>query len=256
MLISSQDLTKVRFRDYPVEGVRSKWSGKARNLERDYDIVPTPEKSGAARKSDVGVKMQNCSIYGLVSSEDNIVRYIGQTMRPLEKRLNEHKSCKKSCISCYRWIRKVIANGYEVRIELLEENCHWNDAERKWIAEYRKNFPGVLLNWSDGGCGYSGLRSEEVKMNMRKPKSESHKAAMRKPKSEQAKQKMSLAQVGNNKSKGEANKHAILTIADVVSIKKFLVDGKTLTTIAGIYGVKKSAISKIKTGRNWNFVTI
>lgn len=58
MLISSQDLEISKVQRLSRKGVRSKRNGKARNLERDCDIVPTHRKLGAVRKDDIGVKMR------------------------------------------------------------------------------------------------------------------------------------------------------------------------------------------------------
>ena len=97
-------------------------------------------------------------IYGLYSTEDNVVRYIGKTKYVLSKRLREHingallRNCKT-----YKdnWIRSVYSNGYKVNIKLIEEcdDSIWEDREKYWIKEY-----GNLTNLTSGGeCGHGLL---------------------------------------------------------------------------------------------------
>lgn len=196
-----------------------------------------------------------CSVYGLSSSEDDVVRYIGQTTKPLDRRLTQHsmaansKQTQRSTL--YAWIRKASRNGHIITIRLLEAECPWDEAERRWIADYRERYPGTLINLSDGGCGFSGSRSEATKAKMRKPKSEAAKAAMSKPKSASHKANFSLSLVGNIRSRGESNRSAVLTESDVITIKRRLSEGEGGSAIAREYGVQKSAISKIKVGRSW-----
>ena len=92
-------------------------------------------------------------IYGLFSSEDNIIRYVGQTKNTLEKRLNEHiyvalkyngKTHKDN------WIRKVYSNGFKVNIISLEEvdEKNINEKEIYWITQFNN-----LTNIAEGGIG-------------------------------------------------------------------------------------------------------
>lgn len=101
-------------------------------------------------------------IYGLSSSENGIIRYIGQTKNALKNRLNEHK-----CDALTRnlkshkcnWIRKIYKSGFKLQIELIEktDELHWQEREIYWIQEYRKKFENKLINQLDGGqCGGIG----------------------------------------------------------------------------------------------------
>ena len=100
-------------------------------------------------------------IYGLSSSEDGVVRYIGQTKNSLNARLNEHKcdalTRKLKSHKC-NWIRKIYKNGFVLNITLIEETDenHWQDREIYWIRKYR-NKNDKLVNQLDGGqCGGIG----------------------------------------------------------------------------------------------------
>lgn len=207
-----------------------------------------------ARAIQESITDLRCSVYGLFSTEDGVVRYIGQTIQSLQSRLTQHlaEAVRPPGTSrCHRWIRKVLGSGYKIGTLLIEEGCQWDEGERRWIAFYRESHPGRLTNLSDGGCGYSGPRSEETRQKMRKPKSEVCRAKMRKPKTPETRAKMSLSLRGNKRSAGEASSTAVLNERDVIEIKARLRNGDKLTSIADAYGVQKSAISKIKLGRTW-----
>lgn len=93
-------------------------------------------------------------IYGLSSSKDNIIRYVGQTKNSLNARLNEHKcdalTRLKKNHKC-NWIRKVYNDGYEIQIHLIEiaNEFNWQNREIYWISKYRE--AGNIVNQLDGG---------------------------------------------------------------------------------------------------------
>lgn len=202
----------------------------------------------------------NCSVYGLISTEHGVVRYVGQTIQPLKRRLIQHiaeAKRGKGRSRCHRWIRKALRNGYEIRIVLLEANAQWNESEIIWISAFRNP---RLTNITLGGDGYRGKRSKLTRLRMSKPKSEAHRAKIRAatqaPRSIETRQKMSMAQMGNHKSRGESNRHAHLTETDVVDIKRALNKGHGVSELAHKYAVQKAAISKIKRGRTWSYVKV
>ena len=57
---------------------------------------------------------------------------------------------------------------------------------------------------------------------------------------------------GQHHSRGTKNGKSKLTEEQVFTIRQQLMDGETVTELASKFGVQKSAISKIKTGRTWN----
>ncbi len=99
-------------------------------------------------------------IYGLYSTEDNTIRYIGQTKSDLKQRKNEHK-----CDALTRnlrshkcnWIRSVYKNGFEIGITLIEDTDEnkWAEREIYWINEYSKTTKLVnqLSGGNSGGLG-------------------------------------------------------------------------------------------------------
>ena len=95
-------------------------------------------------------------IYGLYSSDDEVIRYIGKTKYMLSKRLREHinGALLRNC-GTYKdnWIREVYRNGNEVKIKLIEkcDDSIWEEREKYWI----KNIPS-LTNLTEGGEGGHG----------------------------------------------------------------------------------------------------
>jgi hypothetical protein len=195
-----------------------------------------------------------CSIYGLCSTKNGVIRYIGQTKQPLQSRLTQHlaeAARSRGNSRCHRWIRKELSAGHSIEIRLIEDGCAWDEAEKRWIEIYRQKHPGIMTNLSSGGCGYAGPRSDETRLRMSKPKSESHKAKMRKPKALTTRTKMSDALKGNKRGQGQKNGNAVLNEILVIDIKDRLNQGQPLSGIAKVHGTTKATIWKIKAGYSW-----
>lgn len=99
------------------------------------------------------VNSLTCSVYALFSSDDGLIRYIGQTKRDLKVRLGAHLSAAKVG-KTHRdtWIRSVLKRGANVLIVELRGDAEWCVAEVEVIREYLKL--GVdLVNATSGGDG-------------------------------------------------------------------------------------------------------
>lgn len=95
-----------------------------------------------------------CYIYGLSSSEDGVIRYVGKTKNDIFTRMIEHKCdalTKKMKSHKCNWIRKIYDEGFELQVLLIEEtdDNNWQDREIYWIKKYREK--GNLVNQLDGG---------------------------------------------------------------------------------------------------------
>ena len=96
------------------------------------------------------------SVYGLFSTQDGEIKYVGQTKNKLKKRLYEHiyESLKrgKKNHKC-NWIRQTYKNGFSIDISLLETTNEKNvsDSEKKWIKVYGK--VNQLEGGNSGGIG-------------------------------------------------------------------------------------------------------
>ena len=114
-------------------------------------------------------------IYGLVEKKTNKLRYIGKTT-DLKRRFRRH-IVERFLHNSYkdRWIRKLIDNGEELEIILIDtvSNLDWQYWERFYISYYK--FIGCLLtNGTDGGDEPPSTKgrkhTEESKLKMSKTK--------------------------------------------------------------------------------------
>lgn len=101
-----------------------------------------------------------CYIYGLFSTEDNKIRYIGQTKSSLGTRLSSHKydALKKNAQNhkC-NWIRSIYKKGYILGITCIEK-CNKKDLNNKeieWISKLKEecNLVNQLKGGNSGGIG-------------------------------------------------------------------------------------------------------
>lgn len=103
------------------------------------------------------------TVYSLSSSEDGVIRYIGQTTGRLDRRLIHHRydAKKLSKIHKSNWIRSVVNSGHDVVIAPVEENAEFAKAEIRWIAHYR-SLGFDLVNTTDGGEGTVGYIRDQA----------------------------------------------------------------------------------------------
>ncbi len=124
----------------------------------------------------MGTETTITKIYVLLD-KNNVVRYVGKTIKSLEHRLRLHLcDAKRENNHRANWIRKCLSEGYAPTIQLIEEvggdGC---EKEMYWIKFFREE--GLnLVNVTDGGDGIIGYRH-----------------------SHESRAKMSLAQMGNKK---------------------------------------------------------
>lgn len=107
-------------------------------------------------------------IYGLYSTENNIIRYIGKANCPYSRFYSHLAEAKYTEIKTHKadWIRSVLKKGYELKYKILDicDLENWQIVEK----EYIKNNKDILklTNYSDGGEGtsiYDNLTYEEAK---------------------------------------------------------------------------------------------
>ena len=111
---------------------------------------------------------QNVFIYTLSDPFTEEVRYVGKTIKTLNRRLSGHIAAAKRKASSYSscWIKSLLDRGKLPEISLLEmtSNSDWQETERFWISYLR--FLGFrLTNITLGGEGFHG-----------KPLTKEHKA--------------------------------------------------------------------------------
>lgn len=122
--------------------------------------------------------MKPVLVYGLHSSRDNSIRYIGQTVQRLSDRLKQHRSyAKKKQTGVHKWMNREMQEGFEILIVSLVTDAIWNVTEVDLIAQYKQS-GNRLLNHTMGGEGtvgfsHSGRKrpdlAERNRMNAGKP---------------------------------------------------------------------------------------
>lgn len=105
-------------------------------------------------------------VYCLIDPESMKPRYVGQTIKSLKYRLNEHiQDSKRSRCHNANWIKSILKKELRPIIEMVEEcdNKDLNSREIYYIKHFRDN--GVILtNSNDGGqTGSCKFHKEESK---------------------------------------------------------------------------------------------
>lgn len=99
---------------------------------------------------------RTCTVYGLYSSADERIRYVGQTTGDVATRVRKHvaKALRKTTKPTHReaWIRKVVASGAKVKWVVLQQTAIWNKDEILWIRKLRRR-GADLVNATRGGEG-------------------------------------------------------------------------------------------------------
>lgn len=100
------------------------------------------------------------TVYGFRVRATGEFRYVGQTTKPLARRLSEHRGAARRGrrTPFYDWLRKTPDDAYEVvlleRVTTTREDLGL--AEISWITLYRAT-GDRLLNLSEGGLGPTGV---------------------------------------------------------------------------------------------------
>jgi group I intron endonuclease len=104
----------------------------------------------------------NCKVYVLKEPNSEIVRYVGITTYPLQKRYIGHVNDPKKTYKT-NWIKSLKLNGLLPEIELVEDGLSFEEALKKEI-EYIKLFKACgarLVNGTLGGEGSMGYKHTE-----------------------------------------------------------------------------------------------
>jgi len=109
-------------------------------------------------------------VYALVDPSTNEIRYIGKSSQGI-KRAYHHKKASNLKVITHKtnWIKKLISNGLDYNVQILEicnDADHVIQREIYWIKFYR-DIGTNLTNLTDGGEGNVGWNpSEEIRKNM------------------------------------------------------------------------------------------
>lgn len=199
-------------------------------------------------------------IYGLKDPRTGDIRYIGKSIRPLE-RLENH--INEPATKCHRsnWLKELKRLGLRpdmVLLEMVVGEWPWQEAERFWIARGRAlGWP--LTNNTDGGDGVCGLPPESRERIRRTWLGRKHKpetllklSARRRGRivTEETRAKHSRSMKGRKitwlDAIAESNRK--LSPLQAEEIKRRLEAGEMNRDLAREYGVHRTTLSKIKTG--------
>lgn len=109
-------------------------------------------------------------IYGLASSENGQIRYIGQTTKTAKKRFGDHKRNVKRNphTPVAKWIRSISNKGFHPVLVILKDDAILDDDEVEFIRVF-KEYGHSLLNISRGGK-YNNVSDETRKKLSEKTK--------------------------------------------------------------------------------------
>lgn len=111
-------------------------------------------------------------IYGLISTREYELCYIGETRQSLAKRLKGHLSgarCGRDTTAKGEWIRQEEADGFEIKIILIARDAD-STIEKELISIFSRIKKDALVNsnWNRAFNGpdaakYAALRAEKQK---------------------------------------------------------------------------------------------
>lgn len=200
-------------------------------------------------------------IYGLVDPETKEIRYIGKSIRPIE-RLQNHMNDKSKCHRA-NWLQGLKKKGLKPELVIFEmiqgsNDWSWQESEKYWIKRGRAlGWP--LTNNTDGGDGVVNLPPEtREKMRLtwlgRKHKPETliklSKASKGRIKTQEMRDAMSEKMKGRIITWGDKVSEATkkFTQEQVNEIKIRLDSGELGVDLSKEYGVHRTTLSKIKMG--------
>lgn len=203
--------------------------------------------------------MRPVFIYGLADPETGAVRYIGKSIRPVERvrdHMNERSNCHRS-----HWLQSLKRRGLWPVLVIFERiigGWPWQHSERYWIARGRRlGWP--LTNNTSGGDGVPDLPAETRARIAAVWKGRKHSAETAEKlrayridvkHTDETRAKMSAAHRGRTITWGDklAASARRLSDDDVADIRAKLADGAKVKDLAAEYGLHRTTISKVKMG--------
>ncbi len=117
------------------------------------------------------------TVYGLYSTRDNRVRYVGQTTGLPEWRMGRHRADaragKTSAVAV--WMRKEIEAGFDVAMQVIVEAGTLNETEILVIAAMRAEGRDLLNVNAGGRCKAGDRTNKPVSDETRRKISAAHK---------------------------------------------------------------------------------
>jgi hypothetical protein len=208
-------------------------------------------------------------IYDLIDPQTLKIRYVGKTINPRERLLNQYNE-KSNTYRCH-WIQSLRRKGLcplQLFLEVLDDNDNWQSREIYWIKHFR-DLGYDLVNCTDGGDGVTNISGESKERMIKTWVGRKHKP--------ETLLKLSLASKGrkhddkwrqymSNKLKGR-----IFTTEDriklskgisklgeqqIKEIKELLNKHVSQYKIADMYHVHQGTISNIKLNKYYKWLKV
>lgn len=194
-------------------------------------------------------------IYKITNKINNKI-YIGKTNN-LYQRMHAHLHIARHGATNefyqnngkYNYIHRSIAKYGEENFTFESIDQHENEdmifkLEIFYITKYSSNIREFGYNLTDGGEGSSGRKQSEIS------KQKIREKAIGRLHSEETKKQMSISR------SGEGCGHSKLTKEQIPEILKLRENGLSYAKIGKMFGVSKTTIRKICTGKSWNNLPI
>lgn len=220
-------------------------------------ITLSPQTNGSLAPRGQGSPIY---IYALKDPFTDQIRYIGKSIRPHERLMNE---CNER-VNTHRshWIQSVLARGQrpiQIILETLPHDAHWQSCEQMWIA-YGRAQGWPLTNGTNGGDGVPGVSGDSL-ARMRatwigrkhKPESLLKMAAASRGRKHTPEWCEYMRGVLKGREFTDEHRKRLsegvrkLSDEQVAEIKERLAQGALVKDLAAFYGVHRTTLSKIKT---------
>ncbi len=177
--------------------------------------------------------MEKVGLIYSITNKKNKKTYIGQTIRPLQKRWYSHvyQSKHRSYPICNAIKKYGKENFFIDEIEKCKAS-ELDEKEKFWIKYYNSISPNGY-NLKKGGNTIRGKDSPW----------------WNKKHSKKTKEKMSKSHIG------EKNSNTDLKNKDVENIIFMIISNKTIKEIAKSFNISEDIVSQIKTGKTWKHIT-
>lgn len=228
-----------------------------------------------------GTILRAYTVYGLRDSRDGVIRYVGQTSSPVNKRLASHISeANRGSKPKDEWIRSVQLSGAQVEIVTLVDQAEKDVDEVAQIAVFRSQ--GIeLLNITGGGAGLSHCNdatrdrlsaSTAARFSDQAEREKTSSATREAMQRDEVKEKLTVAAVARWSDEGnraeqslkvadrfsrpeeraaQSDRTSKLTNQQVIEARRMRRSGTSLKDLCQMFGLAKASMSALCNGKTF-----
>jgi hypothetical protein len=221
------------------------------------------------------------TVYGLRDSRDGVIRYVGQTTSPVNRRLSSHLcEANRGSKPKDEWIKSVRLSGAQVEIVALVDRAEKDIDEVAQIAIYSSQ--GVeLFNITGGGAGLSHCNdatrdqlsaSTVARFSNPSERGKTSSATREAMQRGEVKEKLSVAAVARWGDKGNRSEQSLkvtdrfsrpeeraaqsdrtskLTNQQVIEARRMRRSGTSLKDLCQMFGLAKASMSALCNGKTF-----